>query len=61
MFTLFERNINVTKEAIAKRSPTYFSEIIFVRNVEFIYADNATCKVNMNDKTYIRLILFIIV
>jgi hypothetical protein len=49
-------NRSVITEAVVYNSPTYFSEIICVRNVEFTYAESAMCKVNKNDKMYILCI-----
>lgn len=52
---LCDSNIRVTIDPIVYNKPTYFSEINFVRNVEFTYADNDMCNVNKNDRRYIRL------
>ena len=59
IFTLLDKNTNVTNEAIAKSIPTYFSEIILIKKVEFMYADRAICNVNRNERIYIRVIFFI--
>jgi hypothetical protein len=61
ILALFESSINVAIEARVYRIPTYFSDIISVRNVELTYADNAICKVKRNDKTYILLIVVIFI
>ena len=57
MTELCESNTIVIIDAIVYRSPTYFSEIKLVRNVELTYADKEICNVKRNDRTYILLIL----
>jgi hypothetical protein len=56
ILALFESSNNVAREERVKRIPTYFSDIIFDKKVEFTYADRAICKVKRKDKTYIRFI-----
>jgi hypothetical protein len=61
ILALLESNNNVAIEESVKSIPTYFSEIILDRKVEFTYADSAMCKVKRKDKTYIRLIFVVCV
>ena len=56
MLAVFESSNKVTNEAMAKRMPTYFSEIIRIKKVEFTYAESAICKEKRNESTYILLI-----
>ena len=58
-FVLFESSNKVVNEDIVYNIPTYFSEIMLDKEVEFTYADNAICKEKRNDRTYILLIVFI--
>jgi hypothetical protein len=61
IFALFESNNKVTIDAIVYINPTYFSEMMSDKNVEFTYADRAICRVKRKDSTYIRLIFFIFI
>jgi len=53
IFALLESNIKVMREATVYSKPTYFSEIILDKNVEFTLAYNAMFKVKIKDKKYI--------
>jgi hypothetical protein len=58
---LCESKIRVTSAAKVYSTPTYFSEINLVKNVEFTYADSDICSVNRNDRIYILFIFAILI
>jgi len=58
MCTLLERRISVATDDRVYNNPTYFSEIIPDRKVEFTYEERAMCSVKRNDKRYILFIFF---
>jgi len=60
-FALLDRSKRVAIEAKVYNIPTYFSDIIFDRKVEFIYAERAMCSVKMNDNIYILFIFLLII
>jgi len=56
ILALLDSRAKVRIDDMVYKTPTYFSGIILVRNVEFIYEDKAKWKLNKNASEYIFFI-----
>jgi len=58
---LWDRKTSEMIDPIENISPTYFSDTICVRKLEFIYAAMATCRANRKDRIYVLCIFWIVI